>query len=77
MRRNHFELLLPLSKNNPRLLSVIWGCFCYRPQSPRKWLGGIILLSPCVRDTFACLVRDTFACGQMIYRTKEYAAKHV
>ena len=78
MRHNHFfELLPPLSKNNPRLLSVIWGCFCYRPQSPRKWLGEITLLSPCVRDTFACLVRDTFACGQMIYRTKIYAAKHV
>lgn len=77
MRCNHFELLPPLSKNNPRLLSVIWGCFCYRPQSSRKWLGEITLLSPCVRETFACLVRDTFACGLMIYRTKKYVAKHV
>ena len=38
---------------------------------PKKTGDEITLLSPCVRDTFACLVRDTFACGQMIYRTKK------
>ena len=44
---------------------------------PKKTGDEITLLSPCVCGIFVRLVRDIFACGQMIYRTKEYAAKHV